>query len=249
MADQEILSRAADPGLGEGRHAGMAGDGGLEDADGEGRARGLAEPHAEIEQRRACRSCRAAGGGRARPRHGRRRNGRARAGRRRSSTAAAAVAAKPSSTTGTRPRRAAMMAPAIAASSQPAEPAQHVERIAACRRWRSTAAATTASLWSSTAPATPVPGPIHSAALPPKSAQAQRRRRGGVGDPHLAERQDVEPGLDRHHAVGDRLGAVLARSSPGRRRNRRSAGRGSSRRRADRRRRPGRAGSPPRRRR
>src|SRR5215468_12528545 len=42
---------AADPRLGERRHAGMTGDRRLEDRDGERRARRLAQPHAEIEQR------------------------------------------------------------------------------------------------------------------------------------------------------------------------------------------------------
>src|SRR5206468_8165404 len=42
---------AADLRLGERRHAGMTGDRRLEDRDGERRAGGLAQPHAEIEQR------------------------------------------------------------------------------------------------------------------------------------------------------------------------------------------------------
>ena len=38
---------------------------------------------------------------------------------------------------------------------------------------------------------------------------AQRRRCGGVADAHLAERQHVDPRLDRHHPVGHRLGAFF----------------------------------------
>ncbi len=45
-------SRPADPRLGEGGHARVTGGGGLQDADRQGRAGRLAEPHAEIEQRR-----------------------------------------------------------------------------------------------------------------------------------------------------------------------------------------------------
>ena len=59
---------AADPGFAERRHAAVAGHRGLEDAERQGRARGLAEPHAEIEQRPLGRAARAARGGRARPR-------------------------------------------------------------------------------------------------------------------------------------------------------------------------------------
>ena len=61
----------------------------------------------------------------------------------------------------------------------PAEPAQQLERVARRRsRWRASAASMTGDL-ARRAPrrATPVPGPAQSARVPPNSAGAQRRRR------------------------------------------------------------------------
>ena len=98
----------------------------------------------------------------------------------------------------------------------PAEPAQHVERIAgaaavAARR----AAATTALLSSSAAPATPVPGPVQSAAL------AAEQRAGTAPPPTVVLAMPISPsassvdaGLDRHHAVGHRRARIPPRSSP-----------------------------------
>ena len=37
--------------------------------------------------------------------------------------------------------------------------------------------------------------------------EAERRRDGRVADPHLADRQRIDPRLDGHHPVGDRAGA------------------------------------------
>ena len=56
---------SGDASLGESRHAVVAGDGRLDDADRERRARAFAEPHAEIEQRRLAEPLRALRGARA----------------------------------------------------------------------------------------------------------------------------------------------------------------------------------------
>ena len=85
--------------------------------------------------------------------------------------AAAAHPTKPSSSTGVRAKRAAMMAPTMAASSWPpsrrriSSPSPPLSRIAAS--WREAPSATTARLRASASPATPVPGPVQSPASPP----------------------------------------------------------------------------------
>ena len=45
--------------------------------------------------------------------------------------------------------------------------------------------------------------------LAAEQTHAQRGRDGRVADPHLADRQRVDPRLDRHHAVGNGAGAFL----------------------------------------
>ena len=65
---------------------------------------------------------------------------------------------------------AAMMAPAIAASSCP--PRQRITESGSisASEWRSTPAATTSVFSANTSPPTPVPGPTQSAASPPNNA-------------------------------------------------------------------------------
>src|SRR6516225_8827542 len=84
-------------------------------------------------------------------------------------TAAAAVDAKPSSTTGTRPSRAAMTAPVIAANSRPPSRRSTSKGSLAAGRWHAIASPTAARLASRAAPATPDPGPVHISASPPNS--------------------------------------------------------------------------------
>ena len=73
-------------------------------------------------------------------------------------------------------------------------------------RWRASASSITAILLASAAPCTPVPGPGPILAGAAEQRGAQRRRRRGVGDAHLAQAQDVDAGLGRHHAVGHGVG-------------------------------------------
>ena len=79
----------------------------------------------------------------------------------------------------------------------------------AAGRCRATAAATTSrfAVERGADDAGAGPGPVGRVAA--EQPHAQRRRDGRVGDPHLADRQHVDPRLDRHHAVGDGAGAFL----------------------------------------
>ena len=70
----------------------------------------------------------------------------------------------------------------------------------------------------SAAPATPVPGPIHSAALAAEQRQAQRRRDRRVGDPHLADRQQRRSPARRPSCRRRWRARIPPRSSPARRR-------------------------------
>ena len=86
----------------------------------------------------------------------------------------------------------------------PAEPAQHLQRIALARRAARTAAPTASALRFSPASSTPVPRPTQSAGLAAIERVEDRRRDGRVGDPHLAEAEQVDAAGHRLHAVGDR---------------------------------------------
>ena len=152
--------------------------------------------------------------------------------------------------TGTRARRAAITAPAIAASSRPPRRRSMSNGSAACGRCRADRASTTAILCVErrAGDAGARPDPIGGVA----AEQARRHSAAatvGVADPHLAQRQDVDARLDRHHAVGHGEGAVVFAH---RRRVGEIRGRLVERHLIDAQigvDRPGRAGSPPRRRR
>jgi hypothetical protein len=74
--------------------------------------------------------------------------------------------------------------------------------------WKASASSITAILWASALPLTPVPGPAHSAPVPPKSAAQSVRGGGRVGDAHFAQAQHVDAGLGGHHAVGHGVGGA-----------------------------------------
>ena len=116
---------------------------------------------------------------------------------------------KPSTMTGTRSIRAARMAPTIAAISRP--PSRRSTSSGsplgadAARPPRPTASAFRFSPASST----PVPRPTQSAGRAAVERVKDRRRDGRVGDPHLAEAEEVDAAGHRLHAVGDRRRAGL----------------------------------------
>ena len=143
----------------------------LQNCDRQRRARSLAQAACRGRAAAACRCAPAACRGRARPRHGRRRSDRAHVRR-----ARAAPPPRPSR----RSRRAApacapcarrCTAPQIAASSWPPRRARISRGSRARSRWRATPAATTSFFRCSAVPATPVPGPTQSSAVPPNSAR------------------------------------------------------------------------------
>ncbi len=182
---------AADAGLGEGRHAVVAGERGLDDARWRA-SRPRPRPGACRDRAAApCRGVRAAGDGRARPSNARRGNDRALRGSGRASTAAAAV-----SRVAVEQHRHARHARGDDRADDgrefaPAEAAQEIERIlgGGVRCSATPSSAPPRSCCRVPSPATPVPGPTQSEAAPPKRPQHKRRGRGGVGDAHLAQRR------------------------------------------------------------
>jgi hypothetical protein len=98
-----------------------------------------------------------------------------------------------------------MIAPAMAANSSPPSRRSMSNGSLAAERWRATASADGAFRRERDA------GDAGSEAGPQlrraaEETGAQRCRGGGAPDPHLAERQRVDAGFYRHHAVGHRLG-------------------------------------------
>ena len=119
------------------------------------------------------------------------------------SGATAAVQTKPSSRTGMRCRRAASVAPRMAASSRPPKRRGDGERVgerrdmARERRHRSRA-----RLRAKPSSSTPVPRPAQRAPPPPNKAAAMAASRGGVADAHFAEANQIA--VRRHRVVAGR---------------------------------------------
>ena len=164
----------------------------LHDLDRQRRARALAQPQPQRQQRRLAQPLQQPPHGRPRPRHGRPGNGPARPGPRgcQHRGGGGADEAVQDHRDAQRPAPAAI-APAIAASSRPPRHASATSGSALAPGLAASPASTTAILRASPASSTPVPRPTQSAAAPPIERQRQRRRRGGVADPHLAGDQQV----------------------------------------------------------
>ena len=119
----------------------------------------------------------------------------------RASGAAAAVAMKPSSTTGMPWRRAASVAPRMAASSRPPSAMAARSGSDSALSWRASPASIAARFRARPVIVEPgaAPGPALAAAA--EERRGQRRRRRGVADSHFAEADEVGR---RRHGIGAR---------------------------------------------